>query len=564
MPVPGKMCLLAEAAGLYHTPERYGRSFQGGYTTRMPIIPLPSCIEPRSGVFQLTAETAIMADPPNLWNADFLHRLLAASTGFPLPVRAFDRTGKNVICMCLNPGLESLGREAYRLAVSPEAVIIEAPDPAGVFYGLQSLRQLLPVEVESPQLVSGVHWQLACLLITDTPRFSWRGFMLDEGRHFHGKETVLLTLDLMALQKLNVFHWHLTEDQGWRIEIKKYPQLTGIGAWRAGTSSGFTGRAHDGLPHAGFYTQAEIREIVAYAAERHITIVPEVEMPGHALAALAAYPKYSCTGGPFEVGRHFGIYPDIFCAGKETTFTFLEDVLDEILELFPSSTIHIGGDEAPKKRWKTCPACQHRIREEHLQNEHALQVYFTNRISAYLDSKGRRAMGWNEILQPGLVNSAVVQYWVRGRAQLLQALRNDRRPVVMSTYLDAYLDHAYSLMPLSRAYRYEPVPQELLKEMPKGGYQILGLEFPLWTEWVPDRPRLDYQVYPRLTAMAETAWTSKDRKDLADFRIRLAGFMHRLDRLGVRHASLDEAEPAWIKQVFGFFSIARPQTKIAG
>jgi hexosaminidase len=290
--------------------------FRGGYTTGMPILPLPSRIEPHSGVFQLTAEKAILADPPNLWNADFLHRLLAASTGFPLPVQAFDRAGKNAICLRLNPGLESLGKEAYRLAVSPEAVTIEAPDPAGIFYGLQSLRQLLPVEVESSQPVSGGNWQLACLVITDTPRFSWRGFMLDEGRHFHGKETVLLTLDLMALQKLNVFHWHLTEDQGWRIEIKKYPHLTGIGSRRAGTSSGFNGRAHDGVPHGGFYTQAEIREIVAYAADRHITIVPEVEMPGHALAALAACPELSCTGGPFEVGTHFGIYPDIFCAGK--------------------------------------------------------------------------------------------------------------------------------------------------------------------------------------------------------------------------------------------------------
>ena len=204
--------------------------FRGGYTTRMPIIPLPSRIETRSGVFQLTAETAILADPPNLWNADFLRRLLAASTGFPLPVRAFDRAGNNAICLRLNPGLESLGKEAYSLAVSPETVTIEAHDPAGIFYGLQTLRQLLPVEVESPQPVFGVNWQLACLVITDTPRFSWRGFMLDEGRHFHGKATVLLTLDLMALQKLNVFHWHLTEDQGWRIEIKKYPKLTEIGS----------------------------------------------------------------------------------------------------------------------------------------------------------------------------------------------------------------------------------------------------------------------------------------------------------------------------------------------
>jgi hexosaminidase len=532
-----------------------------GYTTQMPIIPLPSRMEPCSGAFQLTADMVILADLPDRWNAAYLHDLLAAPTGFPLPVRAFDQAGKNAICLRVDPALASLGREGYRLAVSPEAVTVAAPETAGVFYGLQSLRQLLPVEVEERQPVSGVNWQVDCLVITDRPRFSWRGFMLDEGRHFQGKETVLRTLDLMALQKLNVFHWHLTEDQGWRIEIKKYPKLTGIGSRRAGTSNGFAGQAHDGIPHGGFYTQAEIREIVAYAAERHITIVPEVEMPGHALAALAAYPEFSCTGGPFEVATHFGIFPDIFCAGKESTFTFLQDVLNEVLELFPSPTIHIGGDEAPKKRWKACPDCRRRIREEGLRNEHELQVYFTNRIAAYLDSKGRRAMGWNEILQPGLARNAVVQFWVRGRAQMLQALRKDQRSMVMSTFMDAYLDHAYTLMPLSRAYRYEPVPKELDE---KEAVSILGPEFPLWTEWVPDRMRLDYQAYPRLIAMAETAWTSRDRKDLGDFCRRLPRFLARLDRLGVRYAPLREVEPARIRQLFGIFSIARPQTKISG
>ena len=535
--------------------------FRGGYTTRMPIIPLPSRIEACRGEFPLTAKTVILTDPPNRWNAGYLQLLLGASTGFPLPVRTLDQTEKNSICLCLNPGLGSLGQEGYRLSIRSEAITVEAPETAGVFYGLQSLRQLLPVEVEATQPVSGVNWNLDCQIITDHPRFSWRGFMLDEGRHFHGKQTVLRTLDLMALQKLNVFHWHLTEDQGWRIEIKKYPELTGIGSRRAGTSAGFTGGVHNGVPHGGFYTQADIREIVAYAAERHITIVPEVEMPGHALAALAAYPELSCTGGPFEVATHFGIFSDIFCAGKEATFTFLKDVLDEVLELFPSAYIHIGGDEAPKKRWKICPDCQRRIVEEGLKDEHALQVYFTNRIAAYLDSKGRRAVGWNEILQAGLAKSAVVQFWVRGRKSLLQALREDQRAIVMSTYMDAYLDHAYSLMPLSRAYRFEPVPQELDE---KEAISILGPEFPLWTEWVPDRARLDYQAYPRLTAMAETAWTPKDRKDLGDFRRRLAGFLERLDRLEVRYAPLPETEPARIKRLFGIFSIAQPQTKTAG
>ena len=555
MPAGHTLCLLI------YPPNLLDAIYRKSYTTGMPIIPLPAQIEARDSAFLITSETVILTDAANRWNADYLHDLLAAPTGFPLPVRDFNQVEKNCFCVRLDTGLASLGPEGYRLEISPESVSVEAPGTAGVFYGLQSLRQLLPVEVEARQPISGMDWQLDCQIITDRPRFAWRGFMLDEGRHFHGKETVLRTLDLMALQKLNVFHWHLTEDEGWRIEIKKYPKLTRIGAWRAGTGYSLTREAHNGVPHGGFYTQAEIREIVAYASKRHITIVPEVEMPGHGLAALAAYPELSCTGGPFEVGTHFGIYPDIFCAGKEATFSFLKDVLDEVLELFPSPTIHIGGDEAPKKRWKACPDCQRRIRDEQLKDEHALQVYFTNRIMAYLDSKGRHAMGWNEILQPGLAKSAIVQFWVRGRKNLLQALRNDQRAIVMSTFLETYLDHAYSLMPLSRAYRYEPVPKELEE---KDSASILGLEFPLWTEWVPERLRMDYQVYPRLTAMAETAWTPKERKGLADFRCRLPGFLARLDRLGVRYASMDEAEPGRIKQLFGIFSIMRPQTKIAG
>jgi hexosaminidase len=506
-----------------------------------------------------------------------LRGLLAAPTGFPLRIQTSVRgAAPKGICLRLEPGLpsrtgvppvfaartvESLGREGYRLEVQAEVVIIEALTPTGIFYGIQSLRQLLPVEVEERHPIPGADWSIPCQVITDRPRFAWRGFMLDEGRHFHGKETVLQTLDLMALQKLNVFHWHLTEDQGWRIEIKKYPRLTEVGSRRAGTRQGFTDGQHDGVVHGGFYTQDEIREIVAYAAHRHITVVPEIEMPGHSLAALAAYPELSCIGGPFEVSTHFGIFPDIYCAGKESTFAFLQDVLDEVMELFPSPYIHIGGDEAPKKRWKECPDCQRRIRDEGLKDEHALQGYFTNRIAAYLDSKGRHVIGWNEILQNGLVKGAVVQFWARGRERLLEAIRTDKRATVMSPYSNTYLDYSYNLTPLSRTYRYEPIPKEL-GEGDAGS--ILGLESPLWTEWVPNRARLDYQVYPRLTAMAETGWTLKDKKDYQDFHRRLEKFLERLGRLGVRYAPLRETEPSWLERRLGIFTIARPQTKISG
>jgi len=526
----------------------------------MDIIPFPAKIERQAGELCLTPETDILTDSTNRWNADYLHDLLANPTGFPLRVQTGGRAAKNVIRLRLDPTLEGLGREGYRLEVRPEAIVIEAPGTAGIFYGIQTLRQLLPVEIEERHTVFDVDWYVPCVLIEDRPRFTWRGFMLDEGRHFQGTETALLTLDLMALQKLNVLHWHLTEDQGWRIEIKKYPRLTEVGAQRTGTSKTVLGKQHDEIPYVGFYTQDEIREIVAYAIQRHITIVPEIEMPGHSLAALASYPDLSCTGGPFEVATHFGIFPEIYCAGKETVFTFLQDVLDEILDLFPSPYIHIGGDEAPKERWKKCADCQRRIREKGLKDEHALQVYFTNRIATYLDLKGRHVMGWNEILRDGLVKGAVLHFWAGGRERMLEAVRNEKRAVVMSTYLDTYLDHSYSLMPLSRAYRYEPVPAEL-DENETGS--ILGLEFPLWSEWVPNRARLDYQVYPRLTAMAETGWTPKDRKDFKDFRRRLEKLLGRLDRLEVRYAPLKEAEPSKVRQWFGIFTIPQSQTRTA-
>ncbi len=524
------------------------------------IIPRPDQVERHSGYYCLDRQSEIHTDIPNLWNADYLRNMLLPSTGLPLEVRSDSLPVKNCIRLVLNPGLERLGLEGYRLEISPIAVLIEAFGIAGVFYGIQTLRQLLPAEIEQRISVTGVDWRIPCLLIVDKPRFSWRGFMLDDGRYFHGKEIVFLTLDLLALQKINIFHWHLTEDQGWRVEIKKYPALTGTGSHRAGSGKTMLGKKHDGVPHAGFYTQDEIREIVAYAANRNITIVPEIEMPGHSLAALASYPELACTSGPFQVATHFGIFPDIYCAGKDRVFTFLQDVLDEILDLFPSPYIHIGGDEAPKKRWEKCPDCQQRIRVQGLTDEHGLQGYFTNRIALYLDSKGRKVMGWNEILQEGLVKNAVIQYWAGGRQRLIEAVRNQHRFVVMSSYLGTYLDHSYSLMPLSRAYHYEPVPNELEQ---KDAGSILGLEFPLWSEWVPDRSRLDYQVYPRLTALAETGWTPQDKKDLEDFLRRLEIFLVRLRHLGVGFASLGEAEPSKIRRLFGIFSIPLPQTRTA-
>jgi hexosaminidase len=530
-----------------------------GIISARDIIPLPEKYEDRAGYFLLSRDAKILTDVSNRWNAEYLRNLLSPPTGFAVDIQVNPQTIKNSVRLSLNPLLEELGREGYRLEILPDNIVIESPFTAGIFYGIQTLRQLFPVEIEERHPVPGVDWRIQCLYITDKPRFSWRGFMLDESRYFHGTGAIYLSLDLMALQKMNVFHLHLTDDQGWRIEIKKFPKLTEVGSFRAGTSKRILGKKHDGIPHEGYYTQEEIRKIVGYAAERNITIVPEIEMPGHAMAALASYPELACRQDSYHVATHFGIFPDIFCAGKENIFSFLQDVLDEILDLFPSPYIHIGGDEAPKERWKGCPDCQRRIHKNELKDEHALQVYFTNRIAKYIALNGRRVIGWNEILYDGLVENAIIQYWAGGYHRLLEALRNEEHPVVMSTYLDTYLDHSYSLMPLSRAYRYEPIPPGL-DENQAGN--ILGLKFPLWSEWVPNRARLDYQAYPRLTAMAETGWTSKDQKSFNDFLRRLEKFLIRLDYLGVQFAPLKNAQPSNISQWLGIFTIHIPQRAI--
>jgi len=525
-----------------------------------PIIPKPVELHPQDGFFEISAETTIFADNQNRGNAAYLRDFLAPSLGNARPVQIDSDPKENTIILKTDAGLSDLGEEGYVLTVETNSVSVRSISSKGVFYGIQTMRQLLPVEIEKRELLTNFLWQIPCCQIKDYPRFPWRGYMLDEGRHFHGKETVLQILDLMALQKLNVFHWHLTEDQGWRIEIKQYPRLTEIGSHRAGTAltlRDMRKKEHDGIPHGGFYNQDEIREIVAYAAERHITIVPEIEMPGHSSAALAAYPELSCTGQEFDVPTRFGIFKDIYCAGKESTFEFLENVLDEVMALFPSKIIHIGGDEAPISRWKKCPDCQRLIQSEGLKNVHELQAYFINRIASYLKSHERQLMGWSEILGDSLPKNAIVQYWVRNKKGLRAAIKNGQA-MVNSTYLDTYLDHSYSLTPLSRAYKFDPI----FNGADEGATQnILGLETPMWTEWVPNRARLDYQTYPRLTAFAEVGWTPASLRDYVNFRERLTTFNQRLDIHGVEYAPKVDWEPPWYQRLFGIFTIAQPQSK---
>ncbi len=519
------------------------------------IIPLPARMETRPGVFVLTPQTAIITDADNAWNAAYLRNMLHKASGRPLPITVDDAPTRPLIR--LSAGVDhGLGNEGYSLTVQEQEIRLEANTPAGVFYAIQSLRQLCPPEIESTQVLEGREWRIPCVEIHDRPRFAWRGHMLDVGRHFHDKATVLRALDLMALHKLNVFHWHLTEDQGWRMESKRFPRLTGVGSQRAGTRFGLWGK-HDGIPHGGFYTQDEIKEVVAYATQRNIMVVPEIEMPGHARAALTAYPELSCRGGPFQVAWGPGIYRDIFCAGKEATFDFLTDLLDEALELFPAPYIHIGGDEAPKSRWKACPDCQRRMQQEKL-NPHELQGYFTNRLARHLASRGRRAIVWNDALSENLDESVIVQYWIRNREGVAQAAKHGRA-VINSSHWHLYINHSYALIPLSKVYHHEP----LFPELGDDASHLWGVEAPLWCEWVADRSRLDYQSYPRLSAAAEVGWSPASSKNYADFRRRLDGMLERLAGLGVAYAPLSAVEPGWLRQKLGLFDMFRNQKAVA-
>jgi len=525
-------------------------------TTAYPIIPLPGRVDLGDGEFLLNKDNVIVVDDANQWNASYLQRAIQDQTQFRLSVVPFPAIAGPRIQLVIEDSLES-NPEGYQLTVSNTGVLISAKTEIGCFYGIQTLRQLLPVKIKTKGSEAA---SIPCMAIQDRPCFTWRGLMLDEGRYFHGKATVLRLLDVMALLKMNVFHWHLTEDQGWRLEIKKYPKLTEIGSRGPGTAQTITQtirNQHDNVSQSGFYTQEEIREIIAYAQERHILVVPEIEMPGHSTAALAAYPELGCTGKQTSPGTRFGIFKDVFCPGKERTFTFIEDVLLEVMALFPSPYIHIGGDEAPRSRWKKCPRCQERIAREGLQNEHQLQEYFTNRIAGFLENHNRQLVGWNEILSDNLHRNAVAQYWVGSRKSLLEGMHQGRK-VIISSYLNYYLDHSYWLTPLSKSYNFYPEFPELT-DAETGN--LLGVEAPLWSEFVPDWARLEYQTFPRLLAVAETGWTSKSQKNYADFFARYNHFKSHLKAMGIRCPKDEEVEPSRIQQAFGVFTIILPQRK---
>ena len=425
-----------------------------------------------------------------------------------------------------------LPAEWHSIHVAPDGITVTAPSEEGLFRGSRTLIQLLETGRETGSL--------PCLSITDWPRFAWRGMHLDACRHFWSVEFTKKYIDLLARYKMNRFHWHLTDDQGWRIEIKKYPKLTEIGAHRAGSQVGpYSRREYDSIPYGGFYTQEQIREVVEYAAVRHITVVPEIEMPGHALAALASYPELGCTGGPYEVQKGWGVFDDVFCAGSDSVFSFMENVLTEVVALFPGEIIHIGGDECPKERWKTCPKCQTRMKTKGLKDEHELQSYFIQRIEKFVNAKGRKVIGWDEILEGGLAPNAAVMSW-RGTEGGVAAAKQ-KHNVVMSPGSHCYFDHYQGdpaneplaiggFTTVQKVYSYEPVPAELNAEQAR---YILGAQGNVWTEYILTPEHVEYMAVPRVLALAEVLWTPKEKRDEKDFIRRLEEEFPRLEAMKV-------------------------------
>jgi len=511
--------------------------------SKYTIVPRPLEIDGKNGQFTVNSNTRIIIEKGNKALrpvADYLSNRFKQVSGFDLRISEEkpEAPENNTILLTSDGMNDDLGPEGYKLVCNPVSVELRGK-PAGVFYAVQTLFQLLPPEIYSPEKSADqIDWRIPAVSIVDKPRFQWRGMHLDVGRHLFPVEFIKRYLDYLAMHKFNVFHWHLTDDQGWRIEIKKYPRLTTVGAWRDSTLVGHSGQEpqkFDGIRYGGFYTQEEIRDIVQYASERFITVVPEIEMPGHSVAALTAYPNLSCTGGPFKVRQVWGIAEDIYCAGNEQVFQFLEDVLSEVLTLFPSKYIHIGGDEAPKDRWEQCAKCQKRIADEHLADEHALQSYFIRRIESFLNSRGRQIIGWDEILEGGLAPNAAVMSW-RGTEGGIAAAR-EKHFVVMSPTNYCYFDYYQSdpdleplaiggFLPLEKVYEFEPVPDSLTAD--ESGY-ILGAQGNVWTEYMKTPEDVEYMAIPRMCALAEVVWSAEKNRNLDDFLRRMAMHYNRLD-----------------------------------
>lgn len=502
----------------------------------LPLIPQPQTVKVSQGNFILNEGLEVSFSETAEFEANYFIQEVNERCGITLEKSAKQNAKAIQLNIIIPDTLLPLG--TYTLSIEDDNIIISSPTNTGLFYGVQTLLQLIPFKKTAEVTLPHVQ-------IYDTPKYAWRGMHLDVGRHFFSVEFIKRYIDYLAMYKMNTFHWHLTEDQGWRIEIKKYPLLTEVGAWRNGTMVGhYNDQYIDTVRYGGFYTQDEIREVVQYASERHITVVPEIEMPGHSLAALSSYPHLSCTGGPFEVGKIWGVYDDVYCT-KEETFEFLENVLLEVMQLFPSKYIHIGGDECPKKRWENCSTCQQTIKREGLKDEHELQSYFITRIEKFLNAHGRQIIGWDEILEGGLAPNAAVMSW-RGTEGGIAAARQ-HHPVVMSPGSHCYFDH-YQAKPESeeplaiggyttteKVYSFNPMPSDLSDDEAK---YIMGAQGNVWTEYMRTSDHVEYMVFPRMTALSEVLWGTADPSQYDDFFKRLTFHFKTFDSLGINYKKI--------------------------
>ena len=540
------------------------------------IIPQPEKIQAGPDkAFVLRPEIRIYSDFASRQTREYLAGRLRPSTGFPFKTGTkwfTDHSAYNIVLTTKNAA-PALGQEGYELVVGPTHVTVRAQTQAGLFYGVQTLLQLLPPEIYSSNAIADGHWTIPCVRIEDRPRFVWRGLMLDVSRHFYDKAEVEKVLDEMALHKLNTLHWHLTDDQGWRIEIKKYPKLTEIGAWRSNSvmtppkvtpEDMVKGNDHPAWAtvadskfdanqrYGGFYTQDDIRDVVAYAAARHITIVPEIEMPGHAVAALAAYPGFSSDTNRYNTDVNAGVNRGVFDPSNPATFRFLEDVLGEVFQLFPGKYIHVGGDEVNKKvkseTWGKNPACLALMQREGFTNVNQLQPWFTKQIEKFISAHGKTLIGWTEIAEGGMPTNAAIMDWRGGGLEAAAAGRN----VVMSPESFCYLDHYQStdhsaephaiggFLPLKKIYSFEPVPAKLAPEFQS---HILGGQGNLWTEYIASLPHAEYMIWPRACALAEATWSSKDSRNYDDFLRRLEVHARRLEELGIHYRKASVTNP---------------------
>lgn len=518
------------------------------HSTELATVEAPSTVNIIPQPAQLTVDESysivlpdtltIVAPTPEAENVATLLETFLSKTGFHASIVA---QGPGVITLDSQHAADSLGEEGYTLTTSKAGITLSAATGAGLFYAAQSFIQLINED-----------HHIAAVTIADQPRFAYRGLHLDVCRHFFPADFVKKYIDLMSHYKFNTFHWHLTEDQGWRIEIKKYPRLQEVAAYRDETLVGHAAKDnhnYDGIRHGGYYTQEEIKDVVAYAAARHVEVIPEIEMPGHALAALAAYPYLGCTGGPYKVTGNWGVFKDVYCAGKDSTFAFLEDVIDEVVTLFPSKYIHIGGDECPKDSWKESALCQQRMKDEHLKDEHELQSYFIQRMEKYINSKGKRIIGWDEILEGGLAPDATVMSW-RGEEGGIEAA-GQHHDVIMTPGNWCYLDHYQAdrateplaiggFTPVKEVYGYEPIPADLPADQAK---YILGAQCNVWTEYIPTTTHVEYMVYPRAIAMSEVVWSPKESRNYDSFVKRMDHQRTLLDLWDVNYAKHMFTEP---------------------